>query len=287
MDTLEIAVLICFGLFLKMALTIVAVYKLRLPSSNGTRKLKREGGQRKESARELNTESRPVLKSASGRVIHKRAISSGGKPLKLGLAASEPQPEELETWKSAHSESVGPWSGRKRMPTRNKAGEQTAPGEVRTQAQPKNTAPVGSSEPKVALKDDSVKHTAVVGAPQPQAAFTVSRSGQKPATEPLTDTVEPAITIKNSENSTDIEPDIKDNQASSEPPAETADSGETDQEMSQKQKSGLGDLADLFATSASDFSEKSKLAEQVNDVDVDDILQEGLGLLSKVKKSDG
>jgi hypothetical protein len=136
------------------------------------------------------------------------------------------------------------------------------------------------------LKDDSVKHTAVVGAPQPQAAFTVSRSGQKPAKEPLTDTVEPAITIKKSEDSTDIEPDTKDNQASSEPPAETADSGETDQETPQTNKSGLGDLADLFATSASDFSEKSKLAEQVDDVDVNDILQEGLGLLGKVKKPD-
>jgi hypothetical protein len=150
------------------------------------------------------------------------------------------------------------------------------------------------------LKDDSIKHTAFVGAPQPQAAFTVSKSGEKPHQEPsagntsggerneLSGNVEPAKTIiKGSETSMDTEPGPENNQASSEPPAETTDSGETGKDTSQKQNSGLGDLADLFATSASEFTEKNRLAEQVNDVDVNEILQEGLGLLGKVKKSEG
>ena len=77
------------------------------------------------------------------------------------------------------------------------------------------------------------------------------------------------------------------NQASADSPAATTDSGETDKEMPQKQKSGLGDLADLFATSASEFTEKDRLAEQVNDVDVNELLREGLGLLGKVKQSNG
>ena len=317
MDTTEIAVLIYFGLSLKIALTVVAltiVYKMRLQSAKGARKLKREGGQRKESAREEKTESRPVLKSSSGRDIHKRAISSGKKPLKPGPAvnkvpaqaqkigkaapsdlkpgpaANKVPPQTQKTGKAAPSEGIGPSSSSKKInpitfSPRNKAGEQIEPTEVRKQAQPKSTAPVKSSEPKVALKDDSVSRTALPGAPRGQSAITEPKSGEKPHHEPSAGNTGGG---ERSEASMDTKPDTQVNQASSEPPAATTDSGETDQETPQTGKSGLGDLADLFATSASEFTEKSKLAEQVNEVDVNDILQEGLGLLGKVKKkSDG
>jgi len=183
---------------------------------------------------------------------------------------------------------------------RNKAGEQIERTEVRKQAQPKNTAPAKSAKMTAASKDGSVKHTAFLGPPQPQAAFTVSRSGGKPPSEPSAGNTspageknnpagiaKPAQMEKESEANMDTKPGTEGNQASSEPPAATTDSGETDQETSKTQKSGLGDLADLFATSASEFTEKNKLAEQVNEVDVNDILQQGLGLLGKVKKSDG
>jgi len=352
MDSLELAVII--GLCLKMALTAVAltiVVKMRAPSSKGTRKLKRADGQREESAREEKSESRPVLKSSSGHDIHKRAVSSGEKLLKPGIAvngvrkqvqpkntapveSSEPR-VDLKARPVSHTAPPGaprgqsaitkPKSGetppreplanntsggeRKRTngitsSAHNKVGEQIGPTGIRKQVQPKNTAPVESSKPKVTSKDDSVKHTAFLGAPQPQAAFTVSGSGGKPPNESpagntsggekkeLLGNVEPSETIiKKDETSMDTKPGTEGNQASSEPPAATTDSGETDKEMPQKQQSGqqsgLGDLADLFATSASEFTEKNKLADQVNDVDVNELLQEGLGLLGKVKKSDG
>ena len=300
MDTSEIAILIYFGLSLKMLLAVVAVYYLRLPSSKGTRKLKREGGQQAESAREEKTKSQPVLKSLSGRGIHNRAVSSGEKPFKPGPAANEVR-KQVQPKNIAPVESSKPKVALKD----DSVSQPTPPSAPRGQSaitEPKSGGkpPLESSKPKVALKDDSIKHTAFVGAPQPQAAFTVSKSGEKPHQEPsagntsggerneLSGNVEPAKTIiKGSETSMDTEPGPENNQASSEPPAATADSGETDKDTSQKQNSGLGDLADLFATSASEFTEKNRLSEQVNEVDVNDILQEGLGLLGKVKKSDG
>ena len=406
MDTTEIAVLIYFGLSLKIALTVVAltiVYKMRLQSAKGARKLKREGGQRKKSAREEKTESRPVPKSSSGRDIHKGTISSGEKPLKPGPAVNKvpaqtqktgkaapsdlkpgpaankvpPQaqkigkaapsdlkpgpaankvpPQAQKIGKSAPSEGIGPSSSSKKInpitfSPRNKAGEQIEPTEVRKQVQPENTAPVKSAEPRAALKDDSVSHTTLPGAPRGQSAITEPKSGEKPPKEPKAgeqieiteapkqDQLKNTAPVKSSEPkvtatsytvtipavpstprgqpartepkrvekppkepssgstsggerkdvSSTVESGTEANQASSEPPEETTDSGESDQETPQTGKSGLGDLADLFATSASEFTEKSKLAEQVNDVDVNEILQEGLGLLGKVKKkSDG
>ena len=349
MDTLSLTVLLCYILCLVLGLTVVAatiVYKLRRPSSKGTRELKSEGGQREESAREKKIESRPVLKSPSRRGIHKRAVSSGEKPLKPVPAANAVPPEAQETGKTASSEGIKPWSRKRKMngiplPTSNKAGEQIEPSEVQKQVQPKNTAPVESSKPNVApvniltspiapqqqparteapkqmqpkntapvegskptvaLKGASVSPTALPGVPRGQSAITEPKGVEKPPHEPpasntsptgekneLSGTVEPAKTIiKKSEASMDAGIGTEVTQASSEPPAATADSDEPDQETPEAQKSGLGDLADLFATSASAFTEKNKLAEQVNEVDVNEILQEGLGLLGKVKKSDG
>lgn len=300
MDTLEIAFLICVGLFLKMALTGVAVYKLRLPSSKRTRKMKRKGGQREGSARELKTESRPILKSSSAGSVHKQAISSGEKSLKSGPDANELQPEAIETWKSAHSEGVGPWSNRKKMPAHNKAGERIERTEVREQGRTKSTAPIKRLTPKGPLKAYSASyHTSITGTPQEQSAIAEPKIVEKPPLEPSagntspagkkddsTRIAEPAQIGKESESGADTGPGAEVNQTGSEPPEATADSGETDQEMPQKQKSGLGDLADLFATSASEFTEKNRLAEEVNDVDVNELLKEGLGLLDKVKKSD-
>ena len=188
--------------------------------------------------------------------------------------------------------------------TRNKAGEQIEITEAPKQVQPKNAAPVKSSEPMVPAKTYTTTYTVNItpppGAPRGPSAITEPKSGEKPTKEPtagntsggernnLPSTVEPAKTIiKRSEAGMNTGSGTEGNQASSEPPAATEDSGETDQGKTQKDKSGLGDLADLFATSASEFTEKSRLAEQVNEVDVNELLQEGLGLLGKVKKSDG
>jgi hypothetical protein len=288
MDTLEIAVIV--GLCLKMALTAVAltmVYKMRFSSSKGTRKLKHEGGQREESAHEEKTERQPVLKSSSGSDIQKRTVPTGKKPLKPEPVANKVLPQAQKTGKAAPSEgTVASSSSKKINPItfspRNQAGEQIKPTEGRKQAQPENTAPAKSPEPMAASKGGTVKHTAFLGPPQPQAAFTVSKSGEKPTKEPPAGNTSPAG--EKNELPGTVEPGTEGNQTSSEPPAATTDSGETDQETSQTQKSGLGDLADLFATSASEFTEKNKLAEQVNDIDVSEILQEGLGLLGKVKK---
>jgi hypothetical protein len=317
---------------------------MRLPSSKDTRGLKREGGQREESAREEKTESRPVLNISSGRGIHKQAISSGEKPLKPGPAANEVPPAKhtapvesseprvdlkddsvshialpgvprgqsaITEPKSGEKPTQEPTAGntsageRKGMDsitpsTRNKAGEQIKITEVPNQVQPKNTAPVKSLEPSVSWKSYSVSYTVPPGAPRGQSAITESKNGEKPTHESSPGNAspagekndpariaEPAQIGKKTEASMDTGPGTEVNQASSEPPAATTDSGETDQEMSQKQKSGLGDLADLFATSASEFTEKNRLAEQVNDVDVNELLREGLGLLGKVKKSNG
>ena len=154
MDTLKLAVLIYFVLCLQMGLTASAlniVYKMRRTSSKGTRKLKREGGQREESSREEKTESQPVLKKSSGRGIHKRGIFSGAKSLKPGPAAN----------KVPSAKNTAPIKGSEPSVALKDASVNTAAPPVapqrqsaRTedpkQVQPKNTAPVESSEPSVA-----------------------------------------------------------------------------------------------------------------------------------------
>jgi hypothetical protein len=346
MDTLEIAVLA--GFCLKIALAVVAlvvVFKMKLPSSRDTKELQSEGDQQEESALEEKPKSRPVAKTSSRRGIHKRAVSSGKRPLKPKPAANEAR-KQAQTKNPAPVKSAQPQIALKNEPVKlprpsgvsqgqpaltkpksggkpvqeptagntregegkrmnvittpsksNKTGERIELTKVSKQAQTKNAVPVKNAEPRVGLKNESVKHTAFVGPPQPQAAFTVSRSGGKPPSEALADNTggvksnevltnaELAASREKREASMDKGADTEVNKASSEPSAATTDSGETDKETPQTEKSGLGDLADLFATSATDFTEKSKLAEQVKEVDVNDILSEGLGLLGKAKKS--
>ena len=253
MNTLEIAVLIYFGLSLKVALAAVALINIRSlkrSSANGARGLKRNSSELKESARREKKKSQPVL-SSSGRGIRKQSSSSGEKPFEPVTAGKELPLEARKTGKAASPEGVGPSSMSNKMKgitpsTRNKAEEQADLFEVPKQTRPDNTAPVGGSEPSGTFKDDSVKHTAILGAPQPQLAFTVSRSGQKPTHVPspgdtggekkdeMSGTVEPAKTnIKEGEDRMDIEPDASDNQASSEPPEASADSEEAGQETEQ------------------------------------------------------
>ena len=52
----------------------------------------------------------------------------------------------------------------------------------------------------------------------------------------------------------------------------------------QAQKSEMGDLSDLFAKSSSEDKKANKLAEEMNDIDANDLLRDSLSLISKMKK---
>ena len=52
----------------------------------------------------------------------------------------------------------------------------------------------------------------------------------------------------------------------------------------QAQKSEMGDLSDLFAKSSSEDKKANKLAEEMNDIDANDLLRDSLSLISKIKK---
>lgn len=299
MNTTLIAVLICFGLCLKVALTISAISYFRRQSPKGKGKQKRKGAQRVTSAREKKAESRPVLESSPGLDTKEQANSSVDKPLKPTPVAKVQQPETQATGKVAATTEMrrmekprqespsgkAPEVERKMMkvvtgPPRKK-GEKIEVVEIRKQVEPKNVAPAETSKPQAVLQDASASGIALTGAPREQSAANEPKDADKTHQEPSAVTVEPdKTTMEEDETGTE------DNQASSEPNEEASDSDETKEDTQQKDKSGLGDLADLFATNASDFTEKSKLAEQVQEVDINEILQEGLGLLGKVKKPD-
>ncbi|MFA5054632.1 MAG: hypothetical protein WC562_00445 [Dehalococcoidia bacterium] len=301
MNTTLIAVLICFGLCLKIALTIAAIQYLRRSSSKITRKRKRQGGRREASVSEKKAESRPVLESSTGPDTKEQASSLVDKPLKPTPVAKVQQPETQATGTVAATTEMRrmekprqeppagktPEGERKMMkvvtgPPRKK-GEKIEVVEIRKQVEPKNIAPVGAQTPSRDLKDDSTSGTALTGTgtPREQAAANEAKDADKTPQEPMAGAIVPdETTMKEDESG------AEDNQTSSEPAEGASDSEETEEDTQQKDKSGLGDLADLFATNASDFTEKSKLAEQVQEVDVNDILQEGLGLLGKVKKPD-
>ena len=154
-----------------------------------------------------------------------------------------------------------------------KQGEKINVVDVRKKAQP-NIKEAQSPTPVETSKEAAVSRNAATG----------TSAGE---IDKVSGAAEPDMAaIKEGETAMSTAPGTGDNQESSEPPAEDTDKEETEQDKGQKEKSGLGDLADLFATNASDFTEKSKLAEQVQEVDVNEILQEGLGLLGKVKKPD-
>jgi hypothetical protein len=63
-----------------------------------------------------------------------------------------------------------------------------------------------------------------------------------------------------------------------------AESNKTSNEGHQTQQSGMGDLSDLFAKNTSEDKKANKLAEEMNDIDANDLLRNGLGLISKMKK---
>lgn len=73
-------------------------------------------------------------------------------------------------------------------------------------------------------------------------------------------------------------------QAGTKVPLTGAESVEAESDGSGTDESGLGDLAELFAHSAPEEAESGKLAEEMQDVDVTELLREGLGLLSRHKK---
>jgi hypothetical protein len=247
--------------------------------------------------RDKRAESRPVLESSTGPDTKEQAGSSVDKPLKptpvakvqqsetqaAGTVAATTEMKRMEKPRQESPSGKTPEGERKMMkvvtgPPRKK-GEKIEVVEIRKQVEPKNIAPVGAPTPSRDLKDDSTSGTTLTGAPRKQATENEPKDAEKTPQEPLAGAVEPdKTTMKEDETGTE------DSQISSEPTEEASDSDETEEDTQQKEKSGLGDLADLFATNAADFTEKSKLAEQVQEVDINDILQEGLGLLGKVKK---
>mgnify|MGYP001765629723 CR=1 FL=1 len=309
MNTSLIAVLICFGLCIKIALTIAAIHYFQRPSSKGTLKQKRKGGQRTAATRKKKAVSTATTESSPKPIIKEPPVPSAAKPLKPAPAVNQKQAEPKTTGATAavtetkrtekpreEVPPVKPPEGARKMmkvvtgPPQQK-GERIGVVDIRKKAQMKDTAPAQTPEQMGPSKEAAVSRTPVTGAPQNQAASTAPKSVEKPPLEPaVTNTNEGEI----DKSSGNIEPEVTaekegepvtgDSQESSEPPEEDKDSNETENDKGQKEKSGLGDLADLFATSASDFTEKSKLSEQVNEVDVNDILHEGLDLLGKVKK---
>jgi len=154
--------------------------------------------------------------------------------------------------------------------TGTKAGEQVDITKGPKQVQPKKEAPVESSGPGVTLKTYTVNisSTPVAGG---RPAATRAKGGEQPRKERSADTAEAGWDKDKEDYETKT---IK------------TDSGDAETEGGQAGKSGLGDLAALFATSASDFTEKSKLADHVSDVDINEVLQEGLSLLDLMKKSE-
>jgi len=176
--------------------------------------------------------------------------------------------------------------------SRNKAEERVEPGGTAKQINTGASAPIDGTEQKVSLKDIKIR-APLPGAPIGRYAVTELKDKGASVVEPSADisgqlnndspiTVEPHVEeAKKDEANTDNVTAAESHRASPETPAETEDS---DQKDGEDDKSDMGDLSDLFATSASEFAEKNILAEQVKEVDINVVLQEGLGLLDEVKK---
>ena len=328
MNTSLIAVLICFGLCIKIALTIGAISYFKRPSSKGTRKQKRKGGQRETAARKKKAASPApaAIENSPKPVTKEPPVPSPNKPLKPAPAVNQKQAEPKITGATAAAteakrkeeprqapptvktpatreaatvekppqeplEMKMPAGERKSMkvvtgPPQEK-GEKIGVVDIRKQPQTRYVVPARAPSQAGSSRDSTATGEAATVAPREQSTSTGPKSAEKPPLEPVTTNTNEGEIDKSPEN---VEPEVTavkegepgtgDNQESPEPTEEE----EKEEDKSQKEKSGLGDLADLFATSASDFTEKSKLSEQVTEVDVGDILKEGLDLLGKVKK---
>jgi hypothetical protein len=298
MDTslmIEVVFYLVISAMTSILVVLTLVYIFRLSSSKGSPKLNRESGHRlEESTPEEKAESQPVLESSSENDIYKRAVPSGEEPLKPEPAAIEVPLEVQEIGKVASPKNMGP-----RPITESITYINVSNVGIQKQLQPEETASAQRSKQTVALKDDSVSHTPLNGAARGQLAMTRPKSNEEPAHELPPDKTSPAAKrneptliaeatkiTKESEPSMDKNHGTKVNKSGSEPPAATANSGETSQNMPKTQKSSMGDLSDLFAKSNSEDKETNKLAAQVNDVDVNELLQEGLVLLEKLRKFD-
>ena len=177
--------------------------------------------------------------------------------------------------------------------SRNKESGEVGASQVRKLAQAKPPAPLDTV---INVKENSPSQGAILNKSQDQSAIILPKVGDKPIGEPQagptisevksepSGTFEPSMAATGKGETMDTGSSAESNKTGSEQPAEATDSSKVEQDTEKTEKSGLGDLADLFAQSASDFTEKGKLAEQVKEVEIDSILQEGLGLLGKVKK---
>jgi hypothetical protein len=66
--------------------------------------------------------------------------------------------------------------------------------------------------------------------------------------------------------------------------AADADSLKSASEKPEEQRPDDGDISDLFAKDMSEGTETNHLAEEMTDIDIGNLLQEGLGILSRIKK---
>jgi len=268
----------------------------------GTRKQEHKGSQRTEPIRHTVTEGLPVINKSPQRSAGKRTIFSRKKDLKPAPDAIDAAAEAQETPDTTPSKRDNPWSRMKKLRrsaylSRKNEDEAIKPGEVTKHVPSNDIFPLGGHEATADLENEAMNRSVFPDTYRGQSAVTEAESGWKPSYEtPVLNTREGArnepsaiaeaaeTTAKSDKSGMDIEHNAEVNPPRHESTEQDTDSDETDDELPQAQNSSLGDLADLFAVSASEFAEKNNLAEQVSDVDVNDLLQEGLGLLDNVKK---
>ncbi|OGO36387.1 MAG: hypothetical protein A2147_03280 [Chloroflexi bacterium RBG_16_57_8] len=140
------------------------------------------------------------------------------------------------------------------------------------------------------------------GTPQ-QMAIHESNPEGKPHNPPAASATAPAAvnatvqiaatTASGKENqvSTDVKPTDTGKTGSVPPAAKpqaasltVSSSGRAGDKTPETQKSNMGDLSDLFAKATDEDSKAGKLAEKMGDVDVNDLLKEGLGLVGRLKR---
>lgn len=298
MDMSGIAILIYFGFSVKLVLSTVALSVLRdsrRPPVKGTRKQEHKGSQRTEPIRHTVTEGLPVMNKSPQRRAGKRTIFSRKKALKPAPDAIDAAAEAQETPDTIPSKRNNPWSRMKKLRrsaylSRKNEDEAVEPGEMTKHVPSNDIFPLGGHAATADWEDESMSRSVFPDAYREQSAVSEAKSGWKPSYEtPVLNTGEgdrneaAATTAKSDKSGMDIEHNAEVNPPSRESTEQDTDSDETDDELPQAQNSSLGDLADLFAVSASEFAEKNNLAEQVSDVDVNDLLKEGLGLLDNVR----
>lgn len=277
-----------------IVVVLTVVYILRRSSSKSNTKVNRESGKRKEKSKhEEKAESKPILESSSGLGIDNRAISSGERTVKPEPAAIEVLPEAQKVMKVASIEKMESRPITESITYINrKVYEQK-------QLEPMKTVPVENLKKAIAFKDESVESIPFPSAAQEKLIVNELKSREDNAnrsspdnTIPAVESIEPVLVsegtkiLEESEPSMDTKRGTEVKKASSESPAVNANSHKNNQDLSQTKKLSMGDLSDLFAKSSSENTETNKLATEVSDIDINELLQEGKVLLGRLRKFD-